>query len=522
MRTKLKQAVYVLSRMSTAVFMLAVLALASVAGTVFLQNQPVEDYRNTFGNFWAEVFMQMGLHQVYIAPWYLLILLVVLVSVMACIITNGPRFIKLWRKPKRVASAAMLRQWPVQQTLTKTQAIALQKKLLAHGFRCKLDSSHGHFYTRTPYSRAGYFLSHIGVIVLAIGGLLTGFMGFRGTLHLPAGEGLNAVWVQVTDGGYARNLPFTIRNDGFAITTYPDGTAKSFTTRLTLLAEGEQPVTRDLAVNAPVRFHNHSIYQSSFGDAGSKVELTVLNLNSAQRRTLTTAVHQQTPLGDATLSIDDARMHESRQIELPGTTGIIMRDVGPSIDIMLKWPDRMPHVLRLYLNHPDILGVAESMTAEGAPIFATVPLGLSVANAHDWDLFFAVKSYLSKHPNLSLNEALIKVSAPIVHNMAPAERVAYVARTLQALTISQNLDLRWLPTLQKLEPAYYTALQVSYDPGFWWFIIGSMMLIAGVFLMVYADHWRVWFVPQKDKVLMAAHASRRHDMLQEFLGGASH
>lgn len=514
MRFHFKQAVYVLSRMSTAVFMLAIIALASVAGTVFLQNQPVEDYQNTFGQFWAEVFMLMGLHQVYTTPWYLLILGGMLVSVVVCLCTNGPRFIKLLRAPRRVPAASVLRQWPVQKVMTTAETEKFQRKLIKLGFTCKLNTDAGKYYTRAPWSRAGYFLSHIGVVVLAIGGLLTGFMGFRGTLHLPSGAGLNAVWVQTTDSGYAREIPFHIRNDGFVLESYPDGTAKSFTTRLTLIdSNGE--TTKDLAVNAPVRFHNHSIYQSSFGDAGSAVTLTALNLRTAKPRKINTAVHREVALSDTALSIDDARMHETRQIELPGTNTITMRDVGPSVDVSLTYPDRRPQVLRLYLNHPDMIGVAQSMTAEGMPVFATVPLGLNPVAVNDWSLYFAVKKHLAKFPSDNLNSALMKVSPAFIRQLPTDERITLVAKTLQALTITENLNLEWLPALTQLEPAYYTALQITYDPGFWWFIIGSIMLVAGVFLMVYADHWRVWFVPQKGKVLLAAHAARRQDLLQE-------
>ena len=514
MRFQFKQAVYVLSRMSTAVFMLGIIALASVAGTVFLQNQPTTDYQNTFGLFWSEVFKQMSLHQVYTAPWYLVILGVMLVSVITCLFTNGPRFIKLWRTPRRAPALSLLRQWPMQELITQTEAKKLQRKLIKQGFTCKWDSDAGQYYTCAPWSRAGYFLSHVGVVILAMGGLLTGFMGFRGTLHLPSGASLDAVWVQTTDSGYAREIPFHIRNDGFALETYPDGTAKSFTTQLTLI-DGATEVTKNLAVNAPVRHRNHSIYQSSYGDAGSKVSITVLNLNNGKQQPFKTAVHEELPLGEAMLSVDDARMHETRQLELPGSNTITMQDVGPSVDVNITYPHRRPMVLRLYLNHPDMLGVAQSMTSEGAPVFATIPLGLNPTESDGWALFMAVKHHLAQHPNDDLNMAIIKVSPQFVRHLDTAERVTLVAKTLQALSITQNLNLELLPALTQLQPAYYTALQIAYDPGFWWFIIGSIMLIAGVFLMVYADHWRVWFVPQKNKILLAAHTARRQDRLQE-------
>lgn len=522
MRRWLQHTVALLSRMSTAVFLLGLLALASVVGTVFLQDQPRADYQQVFGQFWAEVFMLMGFHRVYSAWWYMAILALLWVSISVCLVTNGPRLIKLGRRPKRLPGRAQLQSWPLQRVLTEAEARRLQKKLLRQGFVGSFATAGGRYFTRGGWSRVGYFLSHIGVLVLVVSGALTGFMGFRGTLHLPAGAQMNAVWVPEGEGGAARQLPFALGNDGFALTTYPDGTPQKFTTRLVITAASGKTLVRDLAVNAPVRYHDHSIYQSSFGDAGSRVVLSVLPLNEwtalRSHPVLPMVVQDEKPLGLTRVKLVDARMHETRHLVTPNQPGPVMRDVGPSVDVMLTRPDQQPRLLRLYLQHPDILGVAQTMSAEGTPLFATVPLGLNPATPQAWGLYFAVQNYRRQHPGVDINTALVKVSAPFVRGLTEEARVTHVAQTLQALSITQNLELPFLLGLQHITPAYYTALQVTYDPGFWWFVLGGMMLIAGVFLMVYADHWRVWFVPHHGKVLLAAHAARRHDGLQEWLG----
>ena len=60
--------------MNLAITILVVVAIASVIGTVLKQNQPYTDYIIKFGPFWHQVFLKLGLYDVYGAIWFLLLL----------------------------------------------------------------------------------------------------------------------------------------------------------------------------------------------------------------------------------------------------------------------------------------------------------------------------------------------------------------------------------------------------------------------------------------------------------------
>ncbi len=49
-----------LSSMRFAIALLTVISIASVSGTVVLQNEPLNNYINQFGPFWYRVFEIMG------------------------------------------------------------------------------------------------------------------------------------------------------------------------------------------------------------------------------------------------------------------------------------------------------------------------------------------------------------------------------------------------------------------------------------------------------------------------------
>jgi cytochrome c biogenesis protein len=63
--------VELLSSMRFAISLLTVICIASVIGTVLKQHEPLPNYVNQFGPFWAEVFAAFSLYSVYSAWWFL-------------------------------------------------------------------------------------------------------------------------------------------------------------------------------------------------------------------------------------------------------------------------------------------------------------------------------------------------------------------------------------------------------------------------------------------------------------------
>ena len=60
-----------LASMRFAISLLTVICIASVIGTVLKQHEPVGNYVNQFGPFWAQLFLALKLNAVYSAWWFL-------------------------------------------------------------------------------------------------------------------------------------------------------------------------------------------------------------------------------------------------------------------------------------------------------------------------------------------------------------------------------------------------------------------------------------------------------------------
>jgi len=95
--------------MRFAIALLTVICIASAIGTVILQGEPLVNYVEQFGPFWAEVFGTLGLYRIYSAPWFLVILAFLVLSTSLCIARNTPKILADWRTHKEHVRASALK-----------------------------------------------------------------------------------------------------------------------------------------------------------------------------------------------------------------------------------------------------------------------------------------------------------------------------------------------------------------------------------------------------------------------------
>lgn len=357
-----------LGSMNLAIILLLTLAIASVIGTVLQQNQPYNNYVNKFGPFWFEVFKDLQLYDVYSAGWFVFILAFLLLSTSICIYRNAPGFLRDIRtfrfnvQRKSLASFKMSAEAEVDDAEEyKTYAA---KALKALGYRVRVDETDERYLMsamRGGVNRWGYIFAHLAIIVVCIGGMMdskislkmremagtlmpetrnisasefppesrldTDTMAFRGTIDIPEGDSANLVFLPLRDGFLVQPLPFRIGVKDFRVEHYSTGMPKSFESDIQIFDERrDEPVDATIAVNKPLIYDGYAIYQASFGDGGSTVDLRLwpLNPEQNQQRTLQTKVFSRSQVdaadGPITLEVNDFRLFNINPIkasELP-------------------------------------------------------------------------------------------------------------------------------------------------------------------------------------------------------------
>lgn len=325
-----RSAVEVLSSMRFSISLLTIICIASVIGTVLKQHEPVTNYVNQFGPFWAELFMAAKLNAVYSAWWFLLILAFLVTSTSLCIARNTPKIIadlKTYKESIREQSLKAFHHRAITELGETPQAAAdrIGRTLASGGWKVRLQQR------STPQgdgwmvaaktgaaNKFGYIAAHSAIVLVCVGGLLDGdlivraqmlFNGktpytgggliadvkpehrlsernptFRGNLLVAEGTQSSTAILNQSDGILLQELPFAIELKKFIVEHYSTGMPKLFASEIIIHdKETGEKIPARVEVNHPARHRGIEIYQSSFDDGGSAVTLKSVPMNGASK-----------------------------------------------------------------------------------------------------------------------------------------------------------------------------------------------------------------------------------------------
>lgn len=325
----LRAAAELLSSMRFAISLLTVICIASVIGTVLKQNEPVTNYVNQFGPFWAEVFLAARLNAVYSAGWFLLILAFLVTSTSLCIARNTPKILadlKAYKENLREQALQAFHHRAQARLPGETDEAAAHRigqALAKGGWKVRLQQREGRGWMVAARAgvanKLGYLAAHSAIVLVCLGGLLDGdlivraqmlwgdktpYRGggvvadvppqhrlgsnnptFRGNLLVAEGTQSSTAILNQSDGVLLQELPFSIELKKFIIEHYSTGMPKLFASEIVIhdRETGAQTPAR-VEVNHPASYRGIEIYQSSFEDGGSSVRLQALPLDGTGKR----------------------------------------------------------------------------------------------------------------------------------------------------------------------------------------------------------------------------------------------
>ena len=326
-----RAAVELLSSMRFSISLLTVICIASVIGTVLKQNEPINNYVNQFGPFWAQVFASASLTSVYSAWWFMLILAFLVVSTSLCVSRNIPKIWTDWHVYKEGMREQSIQAFGhrAHASLHETPKAAAERigRMLAQGgWKVKLqerkrDNSESGWMVAAKAGRVnklGYIAAHSAIVLVCIGGLLDGdlivkaqmllngktaYSGgglisdvkpehrlspgnptFRANLLVAEGAQSSTAILNQGHGVLIQDLPFSIELKKFVVEHYSTGMPKLFASEIVIHDKetGVKTPAR-VEVNHPVNYKGIEIFQSSFDDGGSTVKLKAVPLTAATK-----------------------------------------------------------------------------------------------------------------------------------------------------------------------------------------------------------------------------------------------
>lgn len=323
---RLRGLVELVSSMRFAIALLTVICIASVIGTVLKQHEPLPNYINQFGPFWAELFMAIRLNTVYSAWWFLLILAFLVTSTSLCIARNTPKILhdlKAYKENIRENALLAFHHRAEGQLAgaPEAQAQRIGQALARGGWKVRLQQRGGGWMVAARaggINKVGYLAAHSSIVLVCLGGLLDGdlivraqmFLGgkspyggggmisqvpqehrlastnptFRGNILVAEGTQSSTAILSQSDGILLQELPFAIELKKFVVEHYSTGMPKLFASDIVIHdRETGEKIPARVEVNHPVRHRGIDIFQSSFDDGGSSVTLRSVSLDGSGR-----------------------------------------------------------------------------------------------------------------------------------------------------------------------------------------------------------------------------------------------
>jgi cytochrome c biogenesis protein len=274
----------------TGVILLILVVIVSAGGTVILQRPATdpEEMQRAYSPQILHLLDSVGLTDVFHAWWFVLLLSLVSLSIIAASIQRFPNSWRFYSRPYKSPDEAFRNALPHHALIPirdeETSLSVAERVFHKAGLRPERivhKNSFSLFGERHRLSEMAVYIVHASLLLIFLGGIIDALYGWRGFVILTRGQQASQVDPQ---NGTKRTLPFAIRCDGAGQENYTDGTPKRWWSDLAVLENGQVVLRKQIVVNEPLIYRGVRFYQASYGQTGmlDQLELTVTPQSTAQ------------------------------------------------------------------------------------------------------------------------------------------------------------------------------------------------------------------------------------------------
>lgn len=269
-----------LSSIKTGVVLIILVVIFSAAGTVILQRPMTdpEDMQRAYSPAMLRVLDATGLTDVFHARWFVALLILVSLCIIAASVERFPNAWRFYARPYKSPDENFRRALPTQaQIAIRDEEHGLDaaeralERLHLKPERIVRTNSFSLFSERHRISEMAVYVVHASLLLIFIGGIVDALYGWRGFLVLSPGIQSRQIEMRT---GVERKIPFAIRCDATGEETYTDGTPKRWWSKLTVLDAGREIEHKEIAVNDPLVYRGLRFYQATWGRTGKLDQIT--------------------------------------------------------------------------------------------------------------------------------------------------------------------------------------------------------------------------------------------------------
>lgn len=333
--------------------LLILLAILSIIGTIITQNATSAEYIQRYGINLYNILNFFNLFDMYRSLWFRAILILLVINLIACSVRRIPGSLnQVFHGPEaKELEDSMIRTLPyVEKVRTSApskreeEIQSYLKKWLRSPDRIETESSVTLYAEKGRFSRLGFPITHLSIIIILIGGLLGSIYEFRGSVNIFEGETVDQVFDK--DEEVFKPLGFKVRCDDFSLSYYDlpgrkEKHVKEYTSILTILENGQEVLKKTVQVNHPLHYKGLAFYQSSYG-AIHDVSLGVQRKDKREKMVLKLMEGETTPLPDSNTHIRILRYAHQ------------VHNFGEGVQVVLFKPNQEPRPFWLLRNFPQL------------------------------------------------------------------------------------------------------------------------------------------------------------------------
>lgn len=488
--------------------LLALLTVASIIGTL------IPEVRDAAGQT-LESSLERSQRLVFYSWWYKYLLLLPMALNMACatfrtimekvLPASRPRF---QRNPQFYEATANRAAVPFAGNAEMAAAA-----FRARGFRVYVDGALG-YAVKGMLSRWGAPISHIGIVLVLLGGFASAWCAREGGLWLVEGEQTDQMTPQGSVAGEQEPLGFTVRCEDFETGFFPRTQIPSkFVSTVTLTEPGRAPRTEAVEVNRSVSAGGWEFHQSSYRPINDW-DRYILAVKPAAAGSTT-----------ATLEISPGQRRP-----LPGRAGV---EVGVSQNYPLEWtvyerdkavasgplspPVQGDWTLRAERFEPDFVMDGSSIASRSQqlnnPALKVTLQGGGKAPASQW--LFGAAEMKQMMRGMHQQGGPFDVELINVEGQAPNFTCTVAVRDGSGarvgdyqLTVGQSVSLTpaapkpqaasaasggWTVRVQERIQAYATYLTLTRNPAIPFIYVSCAVMLLGLLVAFFVRPRQVWF-----------------------------
>lgn len=303
------------------IFILLLISVSSIIGTVIEQDQPIETYKINyplnnpiFGILTWDRILQFGLDHVYKTWWFFLLIALFGLSLLSCTFLQQLPSLNVARRCQFLRTSIQFNRLKVFTILTNGSLTKILNNIRQRNYSVFQQKNIFYGY-KGLIGRIAPILVHCSMILVLIGTITGAVSGFKAQEIVPKTEIFHIQNI-LNAGNFNLIPPVTARVNDFWINYTKSKTVSQFYSDISILnVSGNEIERQTISVNSPLIYHNLYYYQTDWNLVGlrfktsvkqnSTLEYPLFNILGTRNKVWLTWILDTTQLGEGIIIIID-------------------------------------------------------------------------------------------------------------------------------------------------------------------------------------------------------------------------